>query len=147
MGAEYGEADQHGDTQRTDRGSDRRVILANTWLVIRRPCQTGRRTGLADTQVVLLNHQDHQFTTGCLHQFVEVRANTQVSLIAPHHHFIDEETGRIHDVPWDALRVSDVSALQDFDVREYQVVLRGRCRPTALKSTSLLAVWRTQGGP
>ena len=45
-----------------------------------------------------------------------------------HHHFIDEATGAIHDVPWDALQVSDVGALPGLDVREYQVVLRGRRR-------------------
>src|SRR6185295_19406227 len=45
---------------------------------------------------------------------------------APHHHFIDDDTGRIHDVPWDALAVSRVDRLAGFDVREYQVVLRGR---------------------
>jgi Fe2+ or Zn2+ uptake regulation protein len=44
----------------------------------------------------------------------------------PHHHFIDEETGRIHDVPWKALDVKHVESLDGFDVREYQVVLRGR---------------------
>ncbi|MFT3913160.1 MAG: transcriptional repressor [Anaeromyxobacteraceae bacterium] len=46
--------------------------------------------------------------------------------VSPHHHFIDEATGRIHDIPWDALRVSRVEALEGLDVREYQVVLRGR---------------------
>lgn len=48
--------------------------------------------------------------------------------VEPHHHFIDEVTGRIHDVPWDALEVSRVEALPGLDVREYQVVLRGRQR-------------------
>jgi Fe2+ or Zn2+ uptake regulation protein len=43
-----------------------------------------------------------------------------------HHHFIDESTGVIFDVPWEALRVSGVSALRDFQVGEYQVVLRGK---------------------
>ncbi|HEY7699002.1 MAG TPA: transcriptional repressor [Vicinamibacteria bacterium] len=43
-----------------------------------------------------------------------------------HHHFIDVDSGRIHDVPWESLRVSDVSTLKDFDVSEYQVVMRGR---------------------
>ena len=45
-----------------------------------------------------------------------------------HHHFIDEETGKIYDVPWDALEVSKIEKLKSFDVREYQVVLRGRTR-------------------
>jgi Fur family transcriptional regulator, iron response regulator len=45
---------------------------------------------------------------------------------APHHHFIDEGTGAIHDVPWDAVKVSRVDGLAGFEVREYQVVMRGR---------------------
>jgi len=46
-----------------------------------------------------------------------------------HHHLIDETSGRIHDVPWDALRVSRVDAIDGFEVREYQVVMRGRRSP------------------
>lgn len=46
--------------------------------------------------------------------------------LAPHHHFIDEATGLVHDVPWDALEVRRVEALRGLEVREYQVVLRGR---------------------
>jgi Fur family transcriptional regulator, iron response regulator len=46
--------------------------------------------------------------------------------VAPHHHFVDDETGEIHDVPWDALDVGRVDALKGLKVREYQVVLRGR---------------------
>jgi Fe2+ or Zn2+ uptake regulation protein len=48
------------------------------------------------------------------------------AMLEAHHHFIDDETGVIHDVPWTALHVEDVDALDGFDVREYQVVLRGR---------------------
>ena len=44
----------------------------------------------------------------------------------PHHHFVDEETGRIFDVPWDAVKVSRVDTLDGFDVTQYQVVMRGR---------------------
>jgi Fe2+ or Zn2+ uptake regulation protein len=46
--------------------------------------------------------------------------------LAPHHHFIDDATGLVHDVPWDALEVRRVEALRGLEVREYQVVLRGR---------------------
>lgn len=46
--------------------------------------------------------------------------------VAPHHHFVDDETGAILDVPWEALDVHRVEALRGMDVREYQVVLRGR---------------------
>jgi Fur family iron response transcriptional regulator len=45
-----------------------------------------------------------------------------------HHHFIDEDTGAIFDVPWSALTVSNVERLKEFEVSEYQVVLRGRKR-------------------
>lgn len=54
--------------------------------------------------------------------------------IEPHHHFIDESSGAIHDVPWDAVRVADPSGssgLSGFDVREYQVVMRGTARAAA----------------
>jgi len=50
--------------------------------------------------------------------------------LAPHHHFIDEDTQSIVDIPWEALQVKNVEALRGFDVREYQVVMRGR-RATA----------------
>lgn len=51
----------------------------------------------------------------------------------PHHHFIDEATGTIHDVPWNAVRVSHLETLRPagFDVRDYQVVMRGRRRAPA----------------
>jgi Fur family iron response transcriptional regulator len=44
----------------------------------------------------------------------------------PHHHFLDEDTGEISDVPWSALDVRRVHSLSGFDVREYQVVMRGK---------------------
>ena len=49
--------------------------------------------------------------------------------IEPHHHFIDEETGHIHDVPWEALPVPRSLEVRGYDVREFQVVMRGRRRP------------------
>ena len=48
--------------------------------------------------------------------------------IEPHHHFIDERTGRIEDVPWEAVTVTGVERLPGLDVRDYQVVMRGRRR-------------------
>lgn len=49
--------------------------------------------------------------------------------VEDHHHFIEDGTGKIHDIPWNALGVSKISSLEDFEVSEYQVVLRGRKRP------------------
>jgi Fur family iron response transcriptional regulator len=45
-----------------------------------------------------------------------------------HHHFIDDATGKIYDVPWEALSVSGEKGLRGYDVRDYQVVMRGRRR-------------------
>ena len=46
--------------------------------------------------------------------------------VVDHHHFIDEESGTIHDIPWEALQVSDVDRIEGFEVSEYQVVMRGK---------------------
>jgi Fur family transcriptional regulator, iron response regulator len=43
-----------------------------------------------------------------------------------HHHFIDNETGDIHDIPWDQLEVKGKEKLKDFEIIEFQVILRGR---------------------
>jgi Fe2+ or Zn2+ uptake regulation protein len=48
--------------------------------------------------------------------------------VEPHHHFMDEDSGRIYDIPWDTLEVKNVDRLRGFDVQSYQVVLRGRRR-------------------
>lgn len=45
-----------------------------------------------------------------------------------HHHFIDEETGTIHDIPWDEVQVCNIERLRGFRVDGYQVVMRGRLR-------------------
>ena len=52
-----------------------------------------------------------------------------------HHHFIDEDSGEISDIPWEAVKVSNVSKLKGFDVTDYQVVMRGR-RTRATKKTT-----------
>jgi len=45
-----------------------------------------------------------------------------------HHHFVDDVTGRISDIPWEALDVKRIALLDEYEVAEYQVVLRGRRR-------------------
>jgi Fe2+ or Zn2+ uptake regulation protein len=64
---------------------------------------------------------------GLIRQFVltEGRVVFDPNLV-DHHHFIDDESGKIHDVAWSAIKVSNVARLSGFDVREYQVVLRGK---------------------
>lgn len=58
--------------------------------------------------------------------FVVYDPNTEL-----HHHFIEESTGTIHDVPWDRLQVRPAGDLGEFEVRELSVVMRGRRRPEA----------------
>ncbi len=43
-----------------------------------------------------------------------------------HHHFIDEDTGEIIDVPWEALDVRRVDELAGLAVDSWMVVMRGR---------------------
>lgn len=48
--------------------------------------------------------------------------------VTRHHHFTDEETGRIYDVPWEAVGIAHLDDLGRFEVRDYQVVMRGRLK-------------------
>lgn len=43
-----------------------------------------------------------------------------------HHHFIDDETGEVYDIPWDHLQVTEKERLKGFEISEYQVIMRGR---------------------
>ena len=42
-----------------------------------------------------------------------------------HHHFIDDTTGTIHDIPWDEVQVCNIENLKGFNVRDFQVLIRG----------------------
>jgi Fe2+ or Zn2+ uptake regulation protein len=45
-----------------------------------------------------------------------------------HHHFIDDETGQIFDIPWTQIEVTTAKPPPGFEVHDYQVVMRGRRR-------------------
>jgi Fur family transcriptional regulator, iron response regulator len=49
-------------------------------------------------------------------------------ILETHHHFIDEETGSIHDVPWERVQVCNIESLHDYEVKHYQVVMRGKLK-------------------
>ncbi len=51
------------------------------------------------------------------------------SKLSTHHHFIDEATGGIHDIPWDQVQVSNLESLRGYEIRDYMVVMRGRKTP------------------
>ena len=45
-----------------------------------------------------------------------------------HHHFVDEQTGTIHDVAWDKVQVCNIDNLREYDIHEYMVIMRGSRR-------------------
>jgi Fur family iron response transcriptional regulator len=51
-----------------------------------------------------------------------------------HHHFIDEESGTIHDVPWERVQVCNVESLAEYEVHDYQVVMRGTLKDSRRRS-------------
>ena len=53
-----------------------------------------------------------------------------------HHHLIDEETGRIYDIPWEKAAMPELPKVDGFEIRDYQVVMRGRKAPARQKRTS-----------
>lgn len=64
---------------------------------------------------------------GLLRQLVLAEGRTVFDpRLDAHHHFIDDDTGRIEDLPWDAVKVGEVKGLKGYEVREYMVVMRGR---------------------
>jgi Fur family iron response transcriptional regulator len=64
---------------------------------------------------------------GLLHELVLAEGRSVFDPnVEKHHHFIDDESGAIADLPWDALEVKKVEKLRGIDVREYQVVVRGK---------------------
>ena len=46
--------------------------------------------------------------------------------VEKHHHFIDNDTGDIYDIPWDQLQVKGKEKLKDFEITEFQVIMQGR---------------------
>jgi len=48
------------------------------------------------------------------------------SNLEKHHHLIDNETGDIYDIPWNQLQVRGNEKLKDFEITEFQVIVRGR---------------------
>lgn len=54
-------------------------------------------------------------------------------IVETHHHFIDEQTGAIHDVPWDKVQVCNIDSLREYEIHDYQVVMRGTIKPSRRK--------------
>jgi Fe2+ or Zn2+ uptake regulation protein len=103
-------------------GASSHPTADEVWEKARRECPTLSRATVYNTLKLLVKKG-----------LLKTRAITEgVVVFDPHvekhHHFVDEATGRIHDIPWEAVRVSGEGSLPGFEVREYQVVMRGRRR-------------------
>lgn len=121
---------QHGIRATPQRLAVAEVVLSRrnhpsaeeVWEKVRTKCTTISRATVYNTLNLFV-------TRGLLKQHV-LREGSAVfdAEVGPHHHFIDDETGEIIDVPWQALQVKGEKSLRGFEVRELQVVLRGRRR-------------------
>jgi Fe2+ or Zn2+ uptake regulation protein len=104
-------------------GTDAHPTADEVWEKARRECPTLSRATVYNTLNLLVEK-------GLLKSRVITEGVVVFDPhVGRHHHFVDEATGRIHDIPWEAIRVTGESALRGFEVREYQVVMKGRRRP------------------
>jgi len=44
---------------------------------------------------------------------------------ARHHHLVDEASGRVYDIPWEAVSLPEHLAVPGFDVAEFYLVIKG----------------------
>jgi len=102
--------------------TDTHPTADEVWAIVRQRCPTLSRATVYNT----LN----LFAEKGLLKLPPIKEGVAVfdPHVAPHHHFIDEETGTVYDVPWEAVSVAGEKTLDGYEVREYQVVLRGRRR-------------------
>jgi Fe2+ or Zn2+ uptake regulation protein len=92
------------------------------WAIVRRRCPTLSRATVYNT----LN----LFAGKGLLKFQPLKDGVIVfdAHVEPHHHLIDDETRKVFDVPWNAVKITGAATVESFEVREYQVVMRGRRR-------------------
>ncbi len=123
--------EEHGIQPTAQRVAIAKYVLHSTehpwadkvWTGVQESCPTICRATVYNT----LNLFVEKGLLGELHlapDFVLFGRNTD-----RHHHFIDEDTGRIYDIPWNQVKVSSGKPLPGFEVNDYQIVMRGRrCR-------------------
>jgi Fe2+ or Zn2+ uptake regulation protein len=92
------------------------------WERARRKCPSISRATVYNTLNLLVEHGLLR-TVGLAEGKVLFDANT-----GRHHHFIDDATGRLYDIPWEAFRVEQVDQLKEFEIAKYEVVIRGQRR-------------------
>ena len=92
------------------------------WARVKKSCSVISRATVYNTLYLLVRK-------GLLRHFIMNDGKAVFDAnIGSHHHFVDEESGRIYDIPWESVSVSKVGKLRGFDVKEYHVVMRGRMK-------------------
>lgn len=86
----------------------------------KRICHSVSRATVYNTLNLLVNKQILKSQI-LLEETIVFDANTR-----PHHHFIDEKTGEISDIPWEDLSVVGHENLKNVEIRDFQVVIRGK---------------------
>jgi len=101
------------------RASDRHPTADEVWALVRRRASVSRAT-VYNTLHLLARR-------GVLRR-QEILVGTIVfdARVEPHHHFVDVETGEIHDIPWGAIRIGGLEALPHVEPESVHVVIRGR---------------------
>jgi Fur family transcriptional regulator, iron response regulator len=92
------------------------------WRRVRRNCPTVSRATVYNT--LKLFAEKGLIRTLCMRE----GALLFDGRVEPHHHVVDEASGQVYDVEWDAIAVKGPTALRDFAVSDYQVVMHGRKR-------------------
>jgi Fur family transcriptional regulator, iron response regulator len=45
-------------------------------------------------------------------------------VLEPHHHLVDEATGRVYDIPWEAVRLPRRIAVRGFEVTDFHLLIK-----------------------
>jgi len=46
-------------------------------------------------------------------------------VLKPHHHLVDQATGRVYDIPWEAVRLPRSISVPGFEVSDFHLVIKG----------------------
>jgi Fe2+ or Zn2+ uptake regulation protein len=121
---------QHGIKPSTQRVAVGRFVLSTdahpsadqVWAAVKLAMPSVSRATVYNTLNLFVEH-------GLLKQLALAEGRVVFDpKLEPHHHLVDQGSGEIHDVPWDAVDIRGEPDVEGFDVDEFQVVMRGTRR-------------------
>lgn len=100
--------------------TDQHPTADEVWTRVRRTFPMVSRATLYNTLKLFVDK-------GLLRQFTLTGGRVVYdSHVADHHHFIDLDSGQIHDIPGDAVQLCGPEQLEGLEVEDFHVVIRGR---------------------